>query len=78
MLNSMSPMTVRLTVPELLKQKGMSTAEFAEKAKLTYNQALALKRGSYSRLDLVTLGRICEALGVQPGELFAAENQETK
>jgi len=71
-------MTVRLTVPDILKQKGMTTAEFAEKAKLTYNQALAIRRGSYSRLDLNTLGRICDALGVQPGELFVAEDQETE
>jgi putative transcriptional regulator len=62
--------TVRLRVPELLDERNMSTAEFAEKAGLTYNQALSIRRGVYTRIDLTTLARICEALGVEPGDVF--------
>ena len=62
--------TIRLKIPELLDQKEMSTAEFAEKAELTYNQALAYRRGSYTQVSFDVLSRICEALQVEPGELF--------
>lgn len=78
MLVPMSPLAVRLTVSPILERKGMSTAEFAEKASLTYNQALSLRRGVVTRVDLDTLGRICEALDVQPGDLFEVEKVETK
>lgn len=70
MLSPMSPMTVRLAVSEILDRKQMSTATFAERAKITYNQALALRRNAYRRIDLDTIARVCEVLDVQPGDLF--------
>lgn len=76
MLNLM-PRTVRMTVAEILNKKGITTAQFAEKAGLTYTQALALRRGAYNRIDLNTIARVCQALGVEPGELFEFENSET-
>lgn len=76
MLSSMSPWTVRLTVSDILDKRGITTAEFADKAKLTYSQALAIRRSAYSRLDLETLGKICEALNVMPGDLFSVEKSE--
>ncbi|HLE03998.1 MAG TPA: helix-turn-helix transcriptional regulator [Anaerolineales bacterium] len=76
MLNTM-PRTVRLTVAELLEKKGWSTAKFAEEAHLNYNQALNIRRGAYNRIDLDTIARICEALEIEPGELFIFENSET-
>lgn len=76
MLPTMSPLTVRMTVSEILKRKGMTTAEFAEKANLSYNTALALRRGSSRRIDFKTLARVCEVLDVQPGILFTTEEVE--
>lgn len=76
MLNTMSPLTVSLAVSEILDKQGMSTADFASKARLTYTQALALRRGAYGRIDLETIARICEALDVQPGDLFRIGNTE--
>jgi DNA-binding Xre family transcriptional regulator len=64
------PPTVRLTVSDLLEKRGMSTADFAERAGLTYNQALALRRNAYTRVDLSTIAKVCEALNVEPGALF--------
>lgn len=72
-METMSPTTVRWTVGDLLDQRGMTTAEFAEKARLSYQQALNIRRSAYTRLDLETLARICEALGVQPGDLLKTE-----
>ncbi len=77
MLETMTPLTVRLAVSKLLEERNMSTAEFAQKAGLTYNQALAYRRGMYDRIDLKTIGRICEALGCEPGDLFSVEKRET-
>ena len=76
MLSAMSPLTVSLAVSEILDKQGMSTAEFAERARLTYNQALNLRRGSNRRIDLDTLGRICEALNVQPCDLLQVKKSE--
>jgi len=76
MFEIMTPLTVRLTVSKLLEQRKMSTAEFAEKAGLAYNTALAIRRGVHSRVDLDTIGRVCEALNVKPGELFEVEQKE--
>lgn len=77
MLEVMTPLTVRLTVSRILDERGISTAEFADKAKLSYNTALAIRRGAYSRIDLETISRICEALEVEPGDLFLVEQKET-
>jgi guanylate kinase len=73
MLNVMSPMTVRLAVAPILDERKISTRDFAEKAGLTYNQALSMRRGVYTRIDLDVLRRVCEALNVMPGDLFAVE-----
>lgn len=78
MLNEMAAGTVRLTVSEILDKKGMSTADFAEKAGLTYTTALAIRRGMYARIGLDTLARICEALEVEPGDIFRLEKDESE
>lgn len=77
MLNSMTPQTVRATVSEILKKKGMSTREFANRAGISYNTALAWERGYPTRMDFATIGKICEALEVEPGELFVSVDTET-
>jgi DNA-binding Xre family transcriptional regulator len=77
MLNTMTPMTVRWAVSEILDNKGMSTAEFAEKAKITYNTALSIRRGVVARIDLETISKVCSALGIQPGDLFKTVDSET-
>jgi len=62
-----------LTVASLLDARGISTSDFAKLADLTYGQALAIRRGMYERIDLNTIGRICDALNVEPGDLFSVE-----
>lgn len=72
MLVAMSPMTVRLTVSDILDKRGITTSDFAKMADLTYGQARAIRRGFYDRIDLNTIARICEALKIEPGELFVS------
>ena len=63
----------RFTVDALLRAREMSTAQFAEAAGLTYTQALTLRRGGYGRLDLATLTRVCDALGVTVADVVVRE-----
>jgi putative transcriptional regulator len=77
MLATMTPGTVHLAVSEILDKKGWSTAQFAEKAGITYATALAIRRGNYARIGLDTIARLCEALGVEPGELIVFEKKDS-
>lgn len=61
---------IRIKVNELLKNRDMSTAEFAKQTGVAYNTALGLRRGVVTRIDLDVMARVCEVLGVQPGDLF--------
>lgn len=47
-----------------------SAKQLAEVTKLAYNTAHGLWTGRASRIDLVTIERICRALNAQPGQLF--------
>jgi putative transcriptional regulator len=66
----MGKKVIHLRIGALLEQKGISTAELVDKTGVAYNTALGLRRGAIARIDLNVLARICEALDVQPGELF--------
>jgi DNA-binding Xre family transcriptional regulator len=66
----MARKTIHLRIGELLDKQGVSTAELVEKTGVAYNTALGLRRGAVARIDLDVLARICEALAVEPGELF--------
>ncbi len=59
-----------LTISSLLDKKGMSVKEFSEKAGIAYNTALALKRGSSTRIDFDTLEKICALFDVTPGDII--------
>lgn len=78
MLDTMATGTVRLRVPEILDERGITTAQFAQGAGITYNQALAIRRGVYTRIDLITLDRICEFLKMEPGDLFERKDAGAK
>lgn len=67
--------TVRLTVSEILDRKNMSTAEFAERTGFTYNTALAIRRGSISRINLETISIICDVLDVDPGDIIVKDRE---
>jgi putative transcriptional regulator len=62
--------TIKLRIGEILDERDISTAEFAEGADVTYNTALSLRRGGGRRLDLDVLERVCVFLEVGPGELL--------
>jgi putative transcriptional regulator len=59
-----------LRVDRLLSEKELSTADLAERAGIAYNTALSLRRGYPTKIDFVTLARICEVLNVLPGDVL--------
>lgn len=67
--NLMSP-SVRWAVAEVMEREEITPRELKVKANITYNQALALRRGVYERIDLNTLARVCVALNTTPGDLL--------
>jgi DNA-binding Xre family transcriptional regulator len=60
-------------VIEVMKEKGISTAELAEKAGISLPTAYNIQRPGLLQLNLTVFAKICEALNVEPGSLFVME-----
>ena len=78
MLNIMATGAVRLRVPDILKERGMTASDLARATGLTYNTASALARGFYDRIGLDTISMLCAGLNVQPGDLFVYRPESEK
>jgi len=61
---------LKLRIAEIMESKGMTTQALKDRAGIAYGTALDLKKGAARRIDLATMDRVCNALGVLPGELF--------
>lgn len=62
---------IRWRIPDLLKQRGWTAYRLAQETGLTVPAAYRLARGgAVKRIDAETLERLCEALGVEPGDLL--------
>lgn len=70
MLDTMTKGTVRLRVPELLRERGWTARDLAEHTGLHYNTATQLARGYFDRIGLNTIAVLCDGLNVQPEDLF--------
>ena len=66
----MFPMAVRWRVDELVERKGWSARQLAERAGLDVKTVRAIVTGRATRVDLETIGRLADALGVAPGDLW--------
>ncbi|GAB4193773.1 MAG: hypothetical protein OHK0022_09030 [Roseiflexaceae bacterium] len=54
----------------LANARGISVRDLSQRARITYNTALGLVRGTPTRIDLDVLDRVCEVLDVQPGDVL--------
>ncbi len=63
-------MAVEWRVDELAKRKGWNARRLAEKAGVDIKTARNILTGRATRVDLETIGRLADALGVQPGDLW--------
>lgn len=64
------PMAVKWRVDELAERKGWSARQLAEKAGVDIKTARNILTGKATRVDLETIGRLADALGVEPGALW--------
>jgi DNA-binding Xre family transcriptional regulator len=63
-------MAVKWRVDELAERKGWSARRLAEKAGVDIKTARNILTGRATRVDLETIGRLADALGVEPGSLW--------
>lgn len=66
----MFPMAVAWRVDELAKRKGWNARELASRAGVDVKTARNILTGHATRVDLETIGRLADALGVPPGALW--------
>ncbi|WP_444810834.1 helix-turn-helix domain-containing protein, partial [Streptococcus canis] len=59
-----------VTLEALLKARGMTSKELAEKIGITEANLSILRTGKAKGIRFGTLSRICKALDCQPGELL--------
>ena len=69
--------TVRLTVPELLKERGWSITKFMRESGLSYPTAHRIARGNAKGITLNTIDTLCEIFGVSIEELIVREEAVT-
>ena len=69
--------TVRLTVPELLKEREWSITKFMRESGLSYPTAHRIARGNAKGITLNTIDTLCEIFGVSIDELIVREEAVT-
>ena len=63
-------MYLKLQVGALMRARGITEGQMAERSGLARNTVRSLMRGGNARVDLATLERVAAVLGVRPLELF--------
>jgi putative transcriptional regulator len=61
---------VRLTINEILAERNISAKEFKDMAGVSYRTALNLINDKNDRIDLDTIGKVCQALDIEPGDFI--------
>lgn len=61
---------VNFRLKEILETQGLTVSQLAEKAGLKHNTVSMIVKNFSERMDKRTLGKLCTALKIQPGELF--------
>ena len=69
MLNTM-PGAVRLRLSDILKERSLRQIDLAAKTGLSENTISDLTSNAVRQIRLDTLARICDALSLNPGDLF--------
>jgi putative transcriptional regulator len=69
MLNTMTTGAVRFRLSEILKERGMKQKDLAEKMGV-HEQTISRLIGGVRQIDLTTLAKLCDALGVSVEDLL--------
>ncbi|MFF3350749.1 helix-turn-helix domain-containing protein [Streptomyces sp. NPDC002779] len=62
---------IEVHLDELLKARGMTLAELADRVGVTHVNLSILKNGRARAMRFTTLTRLCEVLECQPGDLLS-------
>jgi len=63
--------TIRLAIRKAAERKGITNPyRLAKETRINYAVCHQLWQGTSKRVDLSTLARVCEVLGVKPGQLL--------
>jgi DNA-binding Xre family transcriptional regulator len=66
-------MSVRFRLREVLDAAGMSQTDAAARANVSFATVNRMCTNATKQVSLETIERLCNALGVEPGELFARD-----
>ncbi len=69
----MTELRLKSHLDQLMAERDLKATHLAEKAGVTLRAVSSLKRNTFQLLDSKSTARICDALGVTPGELFSIE-----
>ncbi len=61
---------IKVNLDRVMRQRGVGLVELAEKVGITNANMSLLKTGKVKGIRFETLGRICEILGCQPGDIL--------
>lgn len=67
---------IEINIDVMLAKRKMSVTELAQKVGLTMANVSLLKNGKVKALRLSTLGKLCEVLDCQPGDILAYKSGE--
>lgn len=67
-------MSVKVLLQEVRKSKGLSQNDLARLIYMSPQNIQKIEQGDAKSLTFVTLGRLCKALGCQPGDLLIYED----
>lgn len=71
-------MVIRVRVREVAESQGLNMQALSDKSQIAYSTIVDWWYDRVRRIDKATLNRLCEALGVGPGELIVREEGEEK
>jgi len=57
-------------LPQLMEEKGISIRQLSRETGVTYTTIRALYHGQRRSVQLAVLDAVCEALGIQPGDIY--------
>lgn len=65
---------IRFRVREIAEQKGMTAQALSDKSTLAYSTIMDLWHDRAKRIDKRTLGRLCQALEADPGDIIVVDD----
>lgn len=68
---------IEINIDVMLAKRKMSVTELAQKVGLTMANVSLLKNGKVKAIRLSTLGKLCEVLDCQPGDILTYKSGET-